>query len=109
MIRLIIIVWAVSLCIDGFISGTISSEYNFDRIWKCDEETFNWNWCTKVYYLHVDDTLVFIKKDEIQHDLNIFNFFAKNLPLNIDAFDNANILFVDIKIPNNGETDTYII
>lgn len=63
----------------------------------------------KFCYLHVDDTFVFIKKDEIQHDLNIFNFFAKNLPLNIDAFDNANILFVDIKIPNNGETDTYII
>ena len=63
----------------------------------------------KFCYLHVDDTLVFIKKDEIQHELNIFNFFAKNLPLNIDAFDNANILFVDIKIPNNGDTDTYII
>ena len=30
------------------------------------------------YYIHVDNTLVFIKKDEIQHDLNIFNFFVKN-------------------------------
>ena len=63
----------------------------------------------KFYQLHVDDTLVFIKKDEIQHDLNIFNFFAKSLRLNIDAFDNVNILFVDIKIPDNGETYTYII
>ena len=61
------------------------------------------------YYIHVDDTLVFIKKDEIHHDLNIFNFFAKNLRPNIDAFDNGNILFVDIKIPNNEKTDIYII
>ena len=56
------------------------------------------------YYIYVDDTLVFIKKDQIQHDLNMFNSFVKKVRLNIDIFDNGNIHFLDIKIPNNGET-----
>ena len=53
----------------------------------------------------VDDTLVFIKKDKIQHALNSFD---KNLRFSVDTFDDGNIHFLDIKIFNNGETDIYI-
>ena len=60
------------------------------------------------YYIYVHSTLIFIKKDKIQHDLNIFNSFVKKLHLTVDTFDNENIHFLDIKILNNGETDIYI-
>ena len=33
------------------------------------------------YYIYVHDTLVFIKKDQIQHDLNVFNSLVKKLQL----------------------------
>ena len=33
------------------------------------------------HYIYVHDTLVFIKKDQIQHDLNIFNSLVKKLQL----------------------------
>ena len=56
---------------------------------------------------YVDDTLVFIKKDKIQHGLNSFNSFDKNLRFSVDTFDDGNIHFLDIKILNNGETDVY--
>ena len=54
------------------------------------------------YYIYVHDTLIFIKKDKIQHDLNIFNSFVKKLQLTVDTFDNENIHFLEIKILNNG-------
>ena len=60
------------------------------------------------YYIYVHDTLVFIKKDKFQHDLNIFNSFVKKLQLTVYTFDNDNINFLDIKILNNGENDSYI-
>ena len=62
----------------------------------------------KCYCRYVDDTLVMIKKDKIQHVLNSFNSFDKNLRFTVDTFDNGNIHFLDIKILNNGETDIYI-
>ena len=60
------------------------------------------------YCRYVDDTLVMIKKDKIQHVLNSFNSFNKNLSSNADTFDDGNIHFFDIKILTNGETDIYI-
>ena len=60
------------------------------------------------YCRYVDDTLVMIKKDKIQHVLNSFNSFDKNLRFTVDTFDDGNIHFLDIKILNNGETDIYI-
>ena len=60
------------------------------------------------YYIYVHDTLVFIKKDKFQHDLNIFNSFVKKLQLTVYTFDNDNINFLDIKILNNAENDIYI-
>ena len=62
----------------------------------------------KFYCKYVDDTLVMIKKDKIQHVLNSFNSFDKNLRFTVDTFDDGNIHFLDIKILNNGETDIYI-
>ena len=62
----------------------------------------------RFYCRYVDDNLVMIKKDKIQHVLNSFNSFDKNLRFTVDTFDNGNIHFLDIKILNNGETDIYI-
>ena len=60
------------------------------------------------YCRYVDDTLVLIKKDKLQHVLNSFNSFDKNLRFSADTFSDGNIHFLDIKIFNNGETDIYI-
>ena len=49
-----------------------------------------------------------IKKDRIQHALNSFNSFSKNLRFSVDTFDDGNTHFLDIKILNNGETGIYI-
>ena len=57
---------------------------------------------------HVDDTLVLIKADKIQVVLNSFNSFEKNLRFFVHTFDNGKIHFLDTKILNNGETDSYI-
>ena len=54
------------------------------------------------------ETFVLIKKDKIQLVLNSFNSFDKKLRFSVDTFDNDNIHFLDIKILNNGETDTYM-
>ena len=62
----------------------------------------------KFYCRYVDDTIVLIKKDKIQHALNSFNSFDKNLRFSVNTFDDGNIHFLDIKILNNGETDIYI-
>ena len=47
---------------------------------------------------YVDDTLVFIKKDKIQHALNSFNSFDKNLRFSVDTFDDGNIHFLDVAL-----------
>ena len=62
----------------------------------------------KFYCKYVDDTLVMIKKDKIQHVLNSFNSFDKRLRFTVDTFEDGNIHFLDIKTLNNGETDIYI-
>ena len=60
------------------------------------------------YCRYVDDNLVLINKDKMQHVLNSFNSFDKNLRFSVNTFDDGNIHFLDIKILNNGETDIYI-
>ena len=62
----------------------------------------------KFYCIYVDDTLVMIKKDKIQHVLNSFNSFDKNLRFTADTFNDGNIHFLDIKILIVSETDIYI-
>ena len=61
-----------------------------------------------VYCRYVDETLVLIKKDKMQHVLSSFNSFGKNLRFSVNAFDDGNIHFLDFKILNNGKTDIYI-
>ena len=48
------------------------------------------------YYRYIDYTLKMIKKDKIQHVVNSFNLFNKNLKLTADTFDDDNIDFLDI-------------
>ena len=62
----------------------------------------------KFYCRYLGDTLVLIQKDKIEHALNSFNSFDKNLRFYVDIFHDGNIHFLDIKILNNGETDIYI-
>ena len=63
----------------------------------------------KFYCRYVDDTLLLIKKDEMQHVLNSFNSFDKSLRFtSVDTFNDGNIHFLDIKILNQGETDTCV-
>ena len=57
----------------------------------------------KFYCRYIDDTLILIKKDKIQHVLNPLNSFGKNLRFSVDTFDDGNIHFLDIKILNNGD------
>ena len=56
------------------------------------------------YCRYVNDTLALIQKDKIQHVLNSFNSFDKNLRFS----DDGNIYFLNIKILKNGATGIYI-
>ena len=51
----------------------------------------------KFYCRYVDDTIVLMKKDKIQHALNSFNSFDKNLRFYVDTFDNGNIISLILK------------
>ena len=48
------------------------------------------------YCRYIDYTLKMIKKDKIQHVVNSFNLFNKNLKITADTFDDDNIHFLDI-------------
>ena len=50
----------------------------------------------KFYCRYVNGTLVMIKKDKIQHVLNSFDSFDKNLTFTVDTFGDGNIHFLDI-------------
>ena len=54
--------------------------------------------CTR----YVDDTLLIIKKRDINYVLNQFNSFDKNLKFTIDTFENSALHFLDIEICPNG-------
>ena len=51
----------------------------------------------KFYCRYVDDTLVMIKKDKIQHVLNSFNSFDKNLRFTVDTLVTVIFIFSILK------------
>ena len=58
----------------------------------------------KFYIRYVDDTLVLVKREDLQHVLHQLNSF--NLKLTVDEFPNGNVLFLDLLIDKN-TTDIY--
>ena len=54
------------------------------------------------YTRYVDNTLLIIKKRDIDYVLNQFNSFDKNLKFTIDTFENSVLHFFDINICPNG-------
>ena len=54
------------------------------------------------YTRYVDDTLLIIKKRDINYVLNQFNSFDKNLKFTTDTFENSALHFLDIEICPNG-------
>ena len=54
------------------------------------------------YTRYVDDTLLIIRKKDINYVLNQFNNFDKNLKFTIDTFENSVLHFLDIEICPNG-------
>ena len=54
------------------------------------------------YTRYVDNTLLIIKKRDIDYVLNQFNSFNKNLKFTIDTFENSVLHFFDINICPNG-------
>ena len=56
----------------------------------------------KFYIRYVDDTLLVLKKKDIDIVLNKFNSFNKNLKLTVDTSENCVTHFLDIEICPNG-------
>ena len=54
------------------------------------------------YTIYVDDTLLIIRKKDINFVLNQLNNFDKNLKFTIDTFENSVPHFLDIEICPNG-------
>ena len=54
------------------------------------------------YTRFVGDTLLIIKKRDINYVLNQFNSFDKNLKFTTDTFENSVLHFLDIEICTNG-------
>ena len=54
------------------------------------------------YTRYVDDTLLIMKKRDIDYVLNQFNCFDKNLKFTIDTFENSVPRSLHIKICPNG-------
>ena len=62
----------------------------------------------KFYCRYDDDTLVLVKEDQIDKILKAFNSFHNNLRFTINKFKNEDMHFLDLKIMNNGEINTYV-
>ena len=60
------------------------------------------NGILKFYCRYVTDTLVLVKKDQIDKILKAFNSFHNNLWFTVDKFENKDVHFLDLKIMNNG-------
>ena len=58
------------------------------------------------YIWYVDDTLLLVKDEDINHILKELNSYNKNIKLTVDRFINVDVLFLDIKIHQNN-TDIY--
>ena len=83
---------------DGVSMGTVLANITLTEFENVIVKSLTETGVLKFYCGYVNDTLVMIKKDKIQHVLNSFNSFDKNLSLSVDRFDNGNIHFIDIKI-----------
>ena len=95
-------------CINGVISRTSVSQFILTEFENVIVKPLIETSVLTFYCRYVDDTFVLIQKDKIQHILNSFNSFDKNLRFSVDTFDDGNIHFLDIKILNNSATDIYI-
>ena len=66
------------------------------------------NGTLKFYCRYVEDTLVFVKEDQIEKILKAFNSFHNNLRFTVEKFENEDVHFLDLKIMNNGEINIYV-
>ena len=60
----------------------------------------------KFYIRYVDDTLVLMKRSDLQHVLDQLNSFHPNLKFTVDDFPEGNVHFLDLLIDKNS-TDIY--
>ena len=56
----------------------------------------------KFYICYVDDTLLLVKRHDIDKVLKAFNEFDKNLGFTVDKFENEIPHFLDLEICFNG-------
>ena len=56
------------------------------------------------YIRYVDDTLLLVKRQDIDKVLKVFNGFDKNLPFTVDRFENETPHSLDLEICPNGLT-----
>ena len=56
----------------------------------------------KLYARYVDDTLLLLKRQDIDKVLTAFNGFDKNPKLTVDKFENKTPHFLDLEICPNG-------
>ena len=60
----------------------------------------------KLYLRYVDDTLLLVKDEDINHIHKRLNSFDKSIKFTVDTFPDGNVHFLDIKIDKN-HTDIY--
>ena len=60
----------------------------------------------KFYIRYVDDTLVLMKRSDLDHVLRKLNSFHRNLKFTVDDFSDGNVHFLDLLIKKNS-TDVY--
>ena len=60
----------------------------------------------KFYIRYVDDTLVLMKRSDLDHVLRELNSFHRNLKFTVDDFSDGNVHFLDLLIKKNS-TDVY--
>ena len=58
----------------------------------------------KLYIRYVDDTLLLVKRQDIEMIRNKFNKFDKNLKFTVDIFENCTPHFLDLEISPDGLT-----
>ena len=56
----------------------------------------------KFYTKYVDDTLLLIRRSDIQFVLDKFNSFDKKFKFTFDDFPDGNVHFLDLKITKDG-------
>ena len=78
------------------LANIISTECEKVSVYKLMKEK-----CIMFYTRYVDDTLLIIKKRDINYFLNQFNSFDKNLKFTIDTFEKNALHFLDIKVCPN--------